>query len=69
MALVKASGEATLTWCTVPGQTYEVLYKNSLTEPTWKALSPNLSASGVTFSWTDATAGTVPQRYYRIQRL
>jgi len=63
-----ASGAATLTWASVAGKVYQVLYKNSLSASNWSTFSTNITASGSLTTWTDATA-TAPQRYYRISQV
>jgi len=60
-----ASGAATLTWASVAGKVYQILYKNSLSASNWSVFSTNITASGSFSSWTD-TSATVPQRFYRI---
>jgi hypothetical protein len=60
-------GVVTLTWSSVPGQTYRVHYKNELDGSAWIALGTAVVASGSTASITDAPS---PQRhrFYRVLR-
>jgi hypothetical protein len=54
-----------IAWESVPGQTYRVQYKNSLTAADWTDLQPDVVATGFTASTTDAlTAGQL--RIYRV---
>ncbi|MDX9868906.1 MAG: SUMF1/EgtB/PvdO family nonheme iron enzyme [Kiritimatiellia bacterium] len=59
-----------ITWRTVPGKTYIVLYATSETGPFETQLGDTLTASGDTLSVTDTgyTPGG-PQRYYRAEEL
>lgn len=57
----------TLRWTSVPGFTYQVRWKNNLTDATWKDLSCDLIAVSTNTSWTDHSAAGVPQRFYSVQ--
>jgi hypothetical protein len=54
-----------LTFNTQPGKSYQVEYKNRLTDAAWTALAPAQAAPGATLTVTD-TLIQQPQRYYRI---
>ena len=65
VSTVLSNGVVSITWESVPGQTYRVQYKDSLTAANWIALQPDVLASGPTASATDAlTAGQL--RVYRV---
>ncbi len=65
LALFAASdGTRTLTWSSVPGQTYRVQFKDQLTDAVWQDLLPDVTATSVTASTTDTASAT--QRYYRV---
>jgi hypothetical protein len=59
------SGEVTLQWSTGPGgMGYVVEARDNLTGATWEPVSgPDLLT---TPNWTDSSAGTIPERFYRI---
>jgi hypothetical protein len=54
----------TLTWSASAGLKYRVQYKNTLTDPSWITLSPDVNATATTASKVDTLAGT--NRFYRI---
>jgi hypothetical protein len=54
----------TITWTSVPDQTYRVQYKNDLADADWLDLPPAVTAAGPTASKTDAVGA--PQRFYRV---
>ena len=56
--------DLTLAWRAVPGRSYRLQYKNSLTDPVWLDLPGNVRASGVAASTTAPMQG--PQRFYRV---
>src|SRR5207247_6143341 len=37
----------TLTWTSLPGSVYEVVYKNRLSDPAWRALSGDIAAAAM----------------------
>ncbi len=55
-----------LSWAAVPNGIYQVLCKDNLDQENWIVLSPQLTATGATLSWTDPTIPRPPQRFYRI---
>ena len=55
-----------LTWPSVAGKIYRVAYKNALTDPSWTYLTGDITATGATTAWIDATAAGSSQRFYRI---
>jgi hypothetical protein len=61
-----ASGGVTIIWPSTPGKTYSLAAASDLRAPVWVNVSPNVTATGSTASWTDASAASVPQRFYRV---
>lgn len=57
----------TLGWTSLPGQVYEVMFKNSLGDTNWTDLSGPITATDTITSWTDSLTTGVPRRFYRIQ--
>lgn len=53
----------TLSFPTVSGYSYQVMYKNNLTDATWTPLGGALSGNGATQTANDTAAG---QRFYRV---
>jgi hypothetical protein len=61
----RTSNGMNLIWNSTPSTTYRVACKSQLTA-TWTDLSANITANGVSTSWTDSTAAMVPQRFYTV---
>jgi uncharacterized repeat protein (TIGR01451 family) len=64
-----SGGDVTLVWDSLAGQVYRVQYTTDLPNPptaaTWTDLTPDVTATGVTATYTDT--GVPPtQRFYRI---
>ena len=59
------SGAMQFNWSSVAGKMYRVAYKNNLTDPSWTYLS-DITATGTTCSWTDATAASASKRFYAV---
>ena len=55
----------TLSWPARPGETYQVQFKNSLSEPQWQNVSGTVSITGNQAQLTDLTASS-GQRFYRV---
>jgi hypothetical protein len=64
---LNAQGQPLFTWKTTPGILYLVEYKNALGAVSWTALG-SVQATGDTTAFTDTTAGSVTQRFYRVSR-
>jgi Tol biopolymer transport system component len=60
-----AASSPTLIWPTVPGKTYQVWFKNNLTDPNWEILSGDVTIQGGAASFTDP-APSLGQRFYKI---
>jgi D-alanyl-D-alanine carboxypeptidase len=54
------------TWPAIPGHTYRVQFKRTLSDPDWQTLGSDITATGTTASGADASFSAVPQRFYRI---
>ncbi len=59
------NGVATLTWSAIPGGTYRLQYKDTLDNPTWHDIVPDISATASTVTTTDLVNGA-SQRFYRV---
>lgn len=59
-------GSVTLTWPAIAGKTYRVVYKTSLSAPTWTPLSPDVISTGTTASRSDYVVGN---RFYSVIQL
>lgn len=62
---VSAQG-ASLTWTSLPGRSYRVVYKDSLPDPQWRTASPDLNCTNAVTSWVDPVTGTGGQRFYAV---
>ena len=58
-------GNPTINWPAATGQTYEVEYKNDLTDPNWYSLPGTVTINGYRAFLTDATT-TTGNRFYRV---
>ena len=69
LSLVRSnSTDLVITWSSVTNSVYRVQYKATLTSANWTNLTPDVTASGSTASFTDHPAGA-SQRYYRVTLL
>ena len=64
-SITQSGTDITLVWSTLAGQTYRVEYKDNLTDVSWTALTPDVTAAGATATKTDLAPAS-PQRFYRI---
>jgi hypothetical protein len=60
--------ELTLNWWSVPGQMYQVEYKDELDEPEWKPLGSVMAGTGGQLSITNNLSSS-PQRFFRLRVL
>ena len=60
-----SSQAPTLVWPVLAGKSYQVLYKNNLTDPAWQVLSGNITILGNTAYFTDPNPAA-GQRFYQI---
>ena len=58
-------GKMILSWAAAPGKTYQVLYKDRLTDAAWKPWTGNIVKDGSTLAVEDA-APEQPQRFYQV---
>jgi hypothetical protein len=58
-----AASTPLLSWATVAGAVYQVMYKNNLTDPAWTVAGPDINGTGATTTWID-TNTTGAQRFY-----
>ncbi len=65
-ALQVGGGTVTISWSAIPAKKYRVQYKNDLGAITWTTLGADVTANAATASKTDATIGSVRQRFYRV---
>jgi hypothetical protein len=66
-AIVVSNGVATISWTSVPGHFYRLLYAPEL-DTNWIPIPPDILATGSSTSATDATE-SVTTRFYRVQLL
>ncbi len=59
------SNTATAIWNSIAGQTYRLQYKNSLGDPAWRSIVPDIVANGTATSGSDIV-GAITQRFYRV---
>ena len=59
-------GHITLSFPTTTGYSYQVLYKNNLTDATWTPLGASISGNSAVQSASDSTVGN-SHRFYRVQ--
>jgi uncharacterized repeat protein (TIGR03803 family) len=63
--VTKVGTTLTLTWSATVGQSYQMLYKTNLNQPTWNNLNNSLTATNPIMTTFDAI-GPDRQRFYRI---
>jgi hypothetical protein len=69
IASITLSNElATLTWSSISGQVYRAQFKDMLDSSNWADLMPDITATDVTASQTNAVSGTA-SRLYRVRVL
>ena len=61
-----SAGPVQVFWSAVPGKTYRVQFKASVSDPTWNDLAGDVTATDATGVKEDASAGTAAERYYRV---
>jgi DNA-binding beta-propeller fold protein YncE len=55
-----------ISWHAIPGLTYQIQYKNNLTDPAWTDLPGDIQATNTVALKLDSPAGTNVSRFYRI---
>ena len=67
-SVTKTNNSVSLVWLSINGKTHQVDFKLNLTDASWTTLTPNVTASGSTASYTDTTA-SAGRRFYRVIQL
>lgn len=65
---VSAAG-ITMSWDSIPGVKYRLLYKDDLALPAWQSLGPDFTATNATVIFSDNAFGGSPCRFYRVSVL
>jgi hypothetical protein len=65
-ATMIAPGEFSLTWASVAGKKYRVQRSATLAPGSWADVSPEITATGATSSYSDTSAGT-EKHFYRVR--
>ncbi|HKS36682.1 MAG TPA: fibronectin type III domain-containing protein [Verrucomicrobiae bacterium] len=60
------NGNVTIPWTAIPGSTYQLQYKNQLSDPSWTNLGGPMTASGENVSAVDAGNSGAVRRFYRV---
>ncbi len=68
-SLAAGTNGQTVTCTSVVGLSYQLQYKNFLTDPAWNNLPGPVAGTGNSISFTDATLGTNIARFYRVATL
>ena len=62
--------DVTITWTSVAGGSYRIVYKANLTDPDWQPLSEELLGIGARTTFADSLGDSgVAQRYYAVERV
>ncbi len=69
LTVTAATNGATVYWSAVPGRSYRIEYKNSLSDADWKVLVDAVPANSAMGSVLDEAASLASQRYYRVVAL
>ena len=67
-SVTRTDNAVTLTWESVAGRSYRIEFKESLSDPAWSPLGPDVTATATATTATDPAA-PAPRRFYRIRRL
>jgi hypothetical protein len=60
------AGTVNFTWPAIPGHSYRLQFKQTLSDPEWQTLGSDITATGTTASGADSNFSGEPQRFYRI---
>jgi hypothetical protein len=55
-----------ISWLTLTGRVYRILYKSNLTDSQWNAVSPDLPSSGSFLQWVDPGISVNSRRFYQL---
>jgi hypothetical protein len=70
LQIAPLSGSGVLiTWASVTGKNYQVLYKNNWTDNNWSGWSEIITAVGPSTTWWDAFTGASQQRFYAVEMI
>ncbi|MBN1675949.1 MAG: DUF4082 domain-containing protein [Kiritimatiellae bacterium] len=68
LAIASATGELTLSFLSVTGRVYDVLWKEDLTTTNaWQVWDVEMTGTGSRLEVQDSGAGAAPQRFYRLE--
>jgi hypothetical protein len=65
-AQASGNGQVVVSWPAAPGRAYRVQFKDELTAGNWSDWNGLIAIAGRKASLLDTTAGSAPQRFYRI---
>ena len=60
------SGDRVLLWSSIPGRSYRVQYKASVSDPKWNTLGADVLSSGAASSKVDSSPPAIGPRFYRV---
>jgi hypothetical protein len=66
--IIETNGNPNLAWNAIPGRTYQVAYKNALTDSSWQPLGSAIVAASSLLSITDSSPHP-PQRFYQVAEM
>jgi hypothetical protein len=69
VSALKTSSGFKLTWASVPGHTYRIAQKSTLTDANWTVPGSDIIANSASTSWTDTTSGQADQRFYVVAQI
>jgi len=61
-----SAGPVQVFWSAVPGKTYRIQFKVSVSDPIWSDLAGDVTAMDTTGVKEDASVGAAPERYYLV---
>lgn len=67
LQLALASDQIKLSWASVPGMAYRVLYKPTLAEPSWTPVSGLLNADSTLVEWMTQVTSGAPSGFFVLQ--
>jgi hypothetical protein len=59
------NGSLNLTFNSLPGEAYQLTFKNNLTDPQWTPIGPPLAGTGAAMTFSNSVSSQ-PQLFYRI---
>jgi hypothetical protein len=67
IALDWVTGNVRLSWSSVPGRVYRVVYKDNLAAPDWTDLTGDLVAEANVLTWATPATAEINHRFYRVR--